>query len=46
MDKLHKNYDYMYNAYKIKRMSIMDISNELRISKKLVAIWLSNHGLV
>jgi hypothetical protein len=44
--KLHKNYDWMFNSYITKGMSVYEISNTLNISQKLVKIWLSNHKIV
>ena len=43
--KLHKNYDWMFNAYVTKGMEVGEISNTLNISRKLVLVWLENHKI-
>lgn len=44
-EKKHKSYDWMFNAYKVQGKSIEEISNELRISRKLVVLSLENLGI-
>jgi DNA-binding transcriptional regulator LsrR (DeoR family) len=34
----HKEYDWMFNAYKVQGKTIMEISKELHISQKLVIL--------
>jgi transposase len=34
----HKEYDWMFNAYKVQGKSIAEISSELHISRKLVTL--------
>lgn len=46
MEALHKDYEWMHNAYVVEQKEVAEISNELHISRKLVLIWLKNHGLI
>jgi orotate phosphoribosyltransferase-like protein len=46
MEALHKDYEWMKNAYVDLGKTVAEISDELHISRKLVLIWLKNHGLL
>jgi hypothetical protein len=43
--KLQNDYDFMYDAYVVKKMRPKDIANMLNISEKLVDIKIREHGL-
>lgn len=43
--KLHNDYDWMYEAYIVKKMSAKEIATLLNISVKLVDMKIREHGL-